>query len=595
MYSGYFEEIYFKYASCFKEYLEYSSENQKCSCFWPETSTQALEINNIAFKLFSKLFSHAEIHELIINQENQFNLFVKDSSIKLSKYGSIMTCIVHSFFYSDYDWICRDIEHYAQNHFDQKVVEKIHIETERIRETLAPLFFKLYRTCLSKHSSEKIQQELLLLNLQSMHSNSDFDESKLLLISSGDIYNNDIEDIHKNLAALSNSENETIESVLVKKLAHPLFTNAKIEEIPNRPSNWCLSDIYFEQGRLLNEFILYPHAIELLTQAIQHNPSNRAAYIERASAYFETNQLRLAQNDYEIAKKLTIVPPFEFGNHGAVISMGIYTPENKIAFSRGLVSGIIEGGRTASIEFVPSILSCSRGLFNGLWAFVCAPIEVGDEITKASFAIGEFIYKHRCEECIQFLVPEIKELSESWDNITDFTRGEKLGYIIGKYGVDIFAPLGAIKGLNKIRALKQANTMQTLECCAMSSKQIKILEESRKFAAIRATILESSNAGKILVKSSNVQYHVMQPKHAWNKILKLSGNIEEDFKKLTHILENESIFSKECFLRSKEFSQGKIIRSDYQKSINGHQVQAIFETYTETNQSFLKDAWVITK
>jgi hypothetical protein len=81
----------------------------------------------------------------------------------------------------------------------------------------------------------------------------------------------------------------------------------------------------------------------------------------------------------------------------------------------------------------------------------------------------------------------------------------------------------------------------------------------------------------------------MQPKHAWDKVLKLSGNVEEDFKKVTLLLEKESIFSKECFLRSKEFSQGKIIRSDYQKTINGQKIQAVFETYVETNQIFLQD------
>lgn len=73
----------------------------------------------------------------------------------------------------------------------------------------------------------------------------------------------------------------------------------------------------------------------------------------------------------------------------------------------------------------------------------------------------------------------------------------------------------------------------------------------------------------------------------------MSGNVEEDFKKLTIILEEESVFSKENFLRSIEFSEGKILISDYQKTINGHKIQAVFETYIETNQTFLKDAWVI--
>jgi len=44
-------------------------------------------------------------------------------------------------------------------------------------------------------------------------------------------------------------------------------------------------------------------------------------------------------------------------------------------------------------------------------------------------------------------------------------------------------------------------------------------------------------------------------------------------------------------------AQKQVLRKmfGYQKTINGHKVQAIFETYVDTNQTFLQDTWVITK
>ena len=34
----------------------------------------------------------------------------------------------------------------------------------------------------------------------------------------------------------------------------------------------------------------------------------------------------------------------------------------------------------------------------------------------------------------------------------------------------------------------------------------------------------------------------MQPKHAWDKLIKISGNVEEDCKKVVKLLEDNKIF-----------------------------------------------------
>lgn len=356
------------------------------------------------------------------------------------------------------------------------------------------------------------------------------------------------------------------------------------------------SDIFLEEGTLFNSLLLYQEAIKILTQAIHLNPSNQDAYIERATAYFETNQILLALQDYEKAKKLTIIPPFKLDNDQMLIMKAIYVPENKTEFSKGLLAGTLEGANVSVNEFAPSILNCCRGILNGLWAFVCSPIEISKEMINTAYAIGAFISSHSTEECLQCVVPELKELSLTWDSLNDNVKGQKIGFIIGKYGVDIFAPAGIFKGINKVKALKRANTMCTLESCAASqSKQNKILEISSKRALLREKIVcESAKNGKILIRNANTPFHIMQPKHAWDKIIKVSGNFENDLKNVIKILEDNQIFLEKFRLKkAEEFD--KYIRYTHQTKINGHEVKAIFNKNLETGEMFLNDAWVITK
>ena len=142
--------------------------------------------------------------------------------------------------------------------------------------------------------------------------------------------------------------------------------------------------------------------------------------------------------------------------------------------------------------------------------------------------------------------------------------------------------------------------MFTLENCVVSqANKKKILEESMKRASLRETLLaESVKKGKILTKSANVQCHVMQKKHAWDKVIKLSGNIKEDFSKVIALLEEHTIFDKKFLTGNPELfpaAEPKIKKAIYEKVINNHTVRVEFETYLEDGTSFLKDAWVVTR
>lgn len=87
------------------------------------------------------------------------------------------------------------------------------------------------------------------------------------------------------------------------------------------------SEILLEQGMIFNVLMLHKNAIEVLSQAIKLNSSNREAYFERALAYFETNQIALALKDYEKIKQLSL-PPFK------QTLKTVYIPKHKTDFAK---------------------------------------------------------------------------------------------------------------------------------------------------------------------------------------------------------------------------------------------------------------------
>lgn len=587
IYPGYLDETFIKYFSCFEEYLAYVNQNPECKCFWPELLEKSLAINNTAYILFLELFKNTPLSQLILNKNMQKEfLLIHDHAKTLDVHGLVVSCICHSFFFSDYDWICKDLEFFSRKHFESKDFLLILNQLDHIREILAPLFLDLYYNCLKQHHSDRITYEIFLITSTDIDIKDAY--YKMPIDTNALCVNSDSFDTFKK-----------IESEIFYRNISPISHQSAV--LPNRPVNWLPSEIALKQGTSLNELLLYKDAIKILSESIKLNPSNRAAYIERATAYFETNELTLALRDYESAKKLTIMPPFKLESFQVMMGAVNQIQDYKIEFSKGLISGTVEGATVSTVDFVPSIFNCCRGISNGLWAFVCSPLEVSQEMVNTAYTIGEFISNHSTEECLQCVVPELKELSLSWDTLNDYSRGQKIGFIIGKYGVDIFAPLGVLKGVNRVQALKRANTMCTLESCAASqANYARILEESTKRAMLRESIAkESLKKGKILTKTSNVQYHVMQPKHAWDKVVQLTGNVEEDFKKVLTFLEKSNIQDKKYLRTSLELPRDVPTKNihllEYRAKIEGQEIQVFFEKYLDSGEIFLKNGWVVTK
>lgn len=563
--------------------LDETYQNYDCYCLCPEYSEEAAEIKDTAYILFCDLISTTALSNLIEDEQVQREL-VGNTSCFLNIHELARSFVDQRFRFSYYYHVCHTIENFAISKYEERETAIIKDSLQDILEALYPKFFALYTSCYKNHPTPEIDREILFIKLLV----NDISGLETTIFSSDSMSDSSKT---QNSYDVGDSMVANLQSASVPgELDTPVVL--RVDYLQSSPE----SDFFLLQGAFYNDNLLYQEAIKVLTLAIQFNPNNREAYIERATAYFETNQLPLALDDYKSAKNLTIVPPLKPGNHDAMMMGKLYIPENKIEFCKGLVSGIIDGAKVSVVEFVPSIFSCCRGISNGLWAFVCSPIDVSNEMVNTAYAIGEYIYYHSTEECLHCVVPELKELSLTWGNLNDYFRGQKIGYIIGKYGVDIFGPIGTWSGVQKVRALKRANTMITLESCASSEvKQMKILEESVKRATLRETIISNSiKNGKILVRDSNTQFHIMQPKHAWDKLVKITGNVEEDCKKVIKLLEENQIFLEKYRLRQVQDFQN-FIRYDHQMVINGHEVRAVFNKNLETGEIFLNDAWLITK
>lgn len=240
-----------------------------------------------------------------------------------------------------------------------------------------------------------------------------------------------------------------------------------------------LSKLYLLKGELQSEFSLFSDAIVGLTIAIQKDPSMRDAYLERAVAYFETGDFDKAIEDY-----LSYDPD-------------LIDSKDKLAWRQipqmaaGLASGMAKGGFGETVDFIPETMATAKGLGLGLWSCVKDPVGASVAFVDAANECIQYIRTHTCFEFIQDMVPELRELVQRYDELTGFQRGELIGTVIGKYGVDILCCKYSAKAIKAYKDLKRANQLMTLEVLASQKQKQEILEASKKFWTKRQDFLKT--------------------------------------------------------------------------------------------------------
>ena len=590
VYSGYFHFRYKGGYPFLKRQIDYSKKYPQNQAYWPETSYRAEKISDVAVILFEDLVDSTALKK-VKQRTDLSNHFITDSwyfdRLEFTLPRSLSaTC----FRFTDFYQICKDLVQFSEVNFNEG--ERAHIEDkiDVILDKLCGMFLEMYEESIALHLTEEIQSEIDFIellyspgkNLKFKRVKSDFSD-----------HNSFVREAKINVFKKSRDSSLRVKTQFVKSEALP---------------DWLISDYWLYEGIRCNDLFLHSEAISYLTAAIQKDPSNLEAYQERLHAYFEMGNLDLAIADFsklrelETQKKKLLLDHFGYvakGDSGRGDYVVNPNPKGMIDYSGGFCVGISKGGGVAVVEFVPSTLSCCKGVLHGLWSFACSPVEVSKDLINTSYELVKFIKDNTARECLEAVVPELKELCINWDTLSDYEKGSKIGYIIGKYGVDILAPGAALKGIKKYRQLKRVNSMFTIECCVASEvKKAKIIEASTKHASIRSTLTESVKMGKIVSQNPNVAAHILQKKHAWERVVKLTGDTKEDFAQVVRFLEENKI------LKGKQKNIGqfplgtsnpKINRNRYKIEVKGQIIEADFVEYLETQEFYLNDAWVKTR
>ncbi|MBY0529628.1 MAG: tetratricopeptide repeat protein [Rhabdochlamydiaceae bacterium] len=240
------------------------------------------------------------------------------------------------------------------------------------------------------------------------------------------------------------------------------------------------AEAYFYKGVLESEVGAYNSAIESLSEAIKKNPNNKEAFFERAVAYYEAGEFDLSLNDYLTSG----IRPCSMKSASVDI----------ISFSRGMAKGILAGGAQGSIEFIPSLLSSVHGIGHGLWAFSQDPVQTSVELVQSAQACIQYLRENTPQKAMLKLIPELKGLFEDWDQLESGLRGEIIGKIIGKYGIDVFAGSGVAKAVKLYRNFKRADALITFEALRISEKNRALIKlESIRRVQARQEILSGAN------------------------------------------------------------------------------------------------------
>lgn len=188
------------------------------------------------------------------------------------------------------------------------------------------------------------------------------------------------------------------------------------------------SHFYHELGSAYVEAQVYVKGIEYLSEAIRQDPENKAAYFDRAIAYFETGNFDFAHLDYMSSDK------------GLISSPNLLPVSNE--FTNALMASIISGAQEAVVDFAPSMCSSAYGLGEALWTGVEQPLESGKQFISACYqvtmSVGDYC-KNVDWTTLDGYVGQLKTLYENYAQLSDEEKGQLIGHAIGKYGVDIFA------------------------------------------------------------------------------------------------------------------------------------------------------------
>lgn len=171
--------------------------------------------------------------------------------------------------------------------------------------------------------------------------------------------------------------------------------------------------------------------------------------------------------------------------------------------SKGFVLGSMQGFNEGSRQFIPSVLHTITGIGQGLWVFSKDPVHISKEFMEIVGMYIALAKDHFNASEIDEVIPEMNELLGRWAALTDFEKGRQTGFVIGKYGIDVFLTGKTIQLARKFRDAKYANGALTLEACENYIQRKSILEEAQQRTLFRQS----------LFKEGNISYRTTSERH----------------------------------------------------------------------------------
>lgn len=221
----------------------------------------------------------------------------------------------------------------------------------------------------------------------------------------------------------------------------------------------------------------FTKAIDLLSHSLAKDPLNKAAYFYRGTAYFEIGDFDSALQDYMYSNRES-----EMSKSPILASL---------EFTNCLIRGLSVGASEAAIDFFPSIFKSAYGIGEGLWITVQQPVATTSNFASLCYEMGNSAYdfcRNLDWEKIDDYAYEFRDFCDNFAELSEAEKGEQLGHIIGKYGIEIFAGSVTCKGINAYKNLKNANRICNLETMSISN--------ANKEAIISEAIQHASNREK---------------------------------------------------------------------------------------------------
>jgi tetratricopeptide (TPR) repeat protein len=223
-------------------------------------------------------------------------------------------------------------------------------------------------------------------------------------------------------------------------------------------------NFYLHLGMIYRNLGLYEDAEDAFKKALKKEPKNSKVFFNLAANFFEMGNFEAAKNNF-LKSNLKKLSKYESN----LIQMD---------YKKGIIDGIKKGREDALKNFYPSILASPFGLDNGFFALTTSLDNFPNGIINTLVQSIECIKNSITFEIFPKLMVELQNLLYSWDYITKLQRGEYLGYLIGKYGINIFTLRGS-EEISKIhKTLKKSLEIFSLNELTRSSENFQILKEN---------------------------------------------------------------------------------------------------------------------